>query len=99
MRELPLKAVWLSENQNQPLVQFHEETIMFQGQERKVMLCYMLPQKKKTQDQILRRSFIESDEGINLLRRSQRTSVHFLSDPMVKVILIIKEALYRPICQ
>ena len=85
MQELQLKAIWLSENQNQPLVKFHEETISFQGEERDVLLCYMLPQKKKTQEVILRRSIIESDDGTfaaGVLRRTEtRASVTFDTEP------------------
>ena len=80
LRNLPLKAIWLSENQNQPLVQFHQEEIMFQGQARKVLMCYMLPQKQTTEETRLRRSMIDSDDGYgNLLRRSTsvRASVAF----------------------
>ena len=88
-RDLELKAIWLSENQNQPLVKFHEEKIVFQGQSKDVLLCYMLPQKKKTQEVILRRSIIESDDGMNYIRRSQsnRVSVTFESDLPTRVSL------------
>jgi len=86
-----LKAIWLSENQNQPLVQFHEEKIKFEESYLDVLLCYMLPQRKKTQETILRRSIIESDEGLHPLRRSvsMRASVTFDTEPQ-KVRILTK---------
>lgn len=43
-----IKAIWLSENQNKPLIQFHSETIQDQYP-HKVLTCFLFPQVKDGQ--------------------------------------------------
>ncbi|CAG5095143.1 Oidioi.mRNA.OKI2018_I69.XSR.g14052.t1.cds [Oikopleura dioica] len=80
VQNLDLRAIWLSENQNKPLVSFHEEHINLQGSGQKVLSCYLLPQKKKSAGVIIRRSIIDSDDRLYHLPMGQRNSVHFHPD-------------------
>ncbi|CAG5095145.1 Oidioi.mRNA.OKI2018_I69.XSR.g14052.t2.cds [Oikopleura dioica] len=80
VQNLDLRAIWLSENQNKPLVSFHEEHINLQGSGQKVLSCYLLPQKKKSAGVIIRRSIIDSDDRLYHLPMGQLTRMEGKSD-------------------
>jgi len=43
--QLDVKAIWLSENQAQPLMKFQQETLVGAGGPKKVLTCFLLPQR------------------------------------------------------
>ena len=43
--KLDVKAVWLSENQAQPLIKFQHETLVGAGGPKRVLTCFLLPQR------------------------------------------------------
>jgi len=47
--KLDVKAVWLSENQAQPLIKFQHETLVGAGGPRRVLTCFLLPQRAPTE--------------------------------------------------
>ena len=52
------------------LEKFTEDRIPVEGEMKQVLLCYMLPQQKKTQEFVLRRSVIESVD-IKLMQKEE----------------------------
>ena len=52
------------------LEKFTEDRIPVDGEMKQVLLCYMLPQQKKTQEFVLRRSVIESVD-IKLMQKEE----------------------------
>ena len=52
------------------LQKFTEDRIPVDGEMKQVLLCYMLPQQKKTQEFVLRRSVIESVD-IKLMQKEE----------------------------
>ena len=47
--KLDVKAVWLSENQAQPLIKFQHETLVGAGGPKRVLTCFLLPQRAPTE--------------------------------------------------
>ncbi|KAK9505211.1 hypothetical protein O3M35_009308 [Rhynocoris fuscipes] len=77
LTNLELKAVWLSENQAQPLLTFQTDTDETTGEQ--VLTCFLLPQMESTQDNTA--DPVESDdEGWQEREASRTHSVKFTEE-------------------
>ncbi|OXB53328.1 hypothetical protein ASZ78_001899 [Callipepla squamata] len=79
LTNLNLKALWLAENQSQPMLKFQTEDDEKTGE--KVLTCYLLPQQPSPSlENLLQNSMDESWTDTNLNRVSV---IQFLDDPKV----------------
>ncbi|NXH76306.1 SCRIB protein, partial [Hydrobates tethys] len=79
LTNLNLKALWLAENQSQPMLKFQTEDDEKTGQ--KVLTCYLLPQQPSPSlENLLQNSVDESWTDTNLNRVSV---IQFLDEPKV----------------
>ncbi|NXJ83034.1 SCRIB protein, partial [Trogon melanurus] len=84
LTNLNLKALWLAENQSQPMLKFQTEDDEKTGE--KVLTCYLLPQQpspslgKRPRENLLQNSVDESWTDTNLNRVSV---IQFLDEPKV----------------
>ncbi|KAM3839589.1 protein scribble homolog isoform 3-T3 [Vipera latastei] len=80
LTNLHLKALWLAENQSQPMLKFQAEEDEKTGE--KVLTCYLLPQQPSpSSENLLQNSLDESWEEANPNRVSV---IQFLEDPQME---------------
>src|SRR5699024_7938849 len=81
LTKIDLKSLWLSDNQNKPLVQFHSEFIN-SPYHQKVLTCVLLPQTKEELGPLATSNSLEHP-AIGVPRRKSSFLIASIDKPMI----------------